>query len=40
MKSKIKTAAKYRHAALIEDLMGAASLFVLLFAGLGFSGPF
>ncbi len=40
MKLKQKTADKNRHAALIEDMMGAASLFVLLFAGLGFSGPF
>ncbi len=40
MKSKFKTAAHTRHAALIEDAMGAISLFVLLFAGLGFTGPF
>ncbi len=40
MKPKFKTAAKNRHAALIEDAMGAVSLFVLLFAGLGFTGPF
>ncbi len=40
MKSRIKTAARSRNAALIEDTMGAISLFVLLFAGLGFSGPF
>ena len=40
MKSKFKTAAKSNHAALIEDAFGAISLFVLLFAGLGLSGPF
>ncbi len=40
MKSRIKTHSPSRHAALIEDSLGAVSLFVLLFAGLGFSGPF
>ena len=40
MKSKFKTAARNPRAALIEDTMGAISLFVLLFAGLGLSGPF
>ena len=39
MKSKFKTAAPNRHAALIEDALGAISLFVLLFAGLGFTAP-
>lgn len=40
MKSKSKIAAAPSRAALIEDTMGAISLFVLLFAGLGLSGPF
>lgn len=40
MKSKFKTATPNRHAALIEDALGALSLFVLLFAGLGLTGPF
>lgn len=40
MKSKIKSAVHSRQAALIEDTMGVVSLFVLLFASLGFSGPF
>jgi hypothetical protein len=40
MKPKVKSAVSNRHAARIEDALGAVSLFVLLFAGLGFSGPF
>jgi hypothetical protein len=40
MKSKFKIAAQSRRAALVEDALGAISLFVLLFAALGLSGPF
>ena len=29
-----------RHAAMIEDVLGVISLFLLLFLGLGLSGPF
>ena len=29
-----------RHAAMIEDILGVISLFLLLFLGLGLSGPF
>jgi hypothetical protein len=40
MKFKTKIADQTRHAALIEDAVGVVSLFVLLFAWLGFTGPF
>jgi hypothetical protein len=40
MKTKPKTAARSRHSGLIEDTVGAISLFILLFAGLGLTGPF
>jgi len=40
VKTKFKTAASSRRAAMVEDVMGALSLFVLLFAGLGLPGPF
>jgi hypothetical protein len=40
MKSKFKSTERARYAALIEDAIGALSLFVILFAGLGLSGPF
>jgi hypothetical protein len=38
--AEVKSALQGRHAARIEDALGAVSLFILLFAGLGFSGPF
>ena len=40
MKFKAKIDDQTRHAALIEDAVGVVSLFVLLFAWLGFTGPF
>lgn len=40
MKFKTKIVDQTRNAALIEDAVGAVSLFILLFAWLGFTGPF
>jgi hypothetical protein len=40
MKFKTKIDDQTRHAAFVEDAVGGVSLCVLLFAWLGFTGPF